>query len=74
MSSQRRKKRYSRRPDNYISKTIGLVLSGIQVAATIVFMIVLAVLDMLPAKYFASIRYIVACFLWNDSGKSDFFK
>lgn len=62
MSSQRRKKRYSRRPDNYISKTIGLVLSGIQVAATIVFMIVLAVLDMLPEKYFAVLGILLLVF------------
>lgn len=64
MSSQRSRKRKKRggRPDNYISRTVGLVLSGIQVAATMIFMIVLGILDMLPTAYFAILGVLLLAF------------
>ena len=67
MSSQRSRKRKKRggRPDNYISRTVGLVLSGIQVAATMIFMIVLGILDMLPTAYFAYYYWLFVELFWQ---------
>lgn len=40
-----------RQPSNHISKRVGLVLCGIQLAATLVFVAALFVLNMLPMKF-----------------------
>ena len=51
-----------RKSDNYVSKTIGMTLSILQLAASMVFMIVLSILNMLPTKYFVALGVLLFVF------------
>ena len=74
-SGRRRKKSGAGRKENHenrISRNVGLVIAGIQLIATIVFMAGLFVLNMLPNTYLAAIGILLLLF-WGIILASQFF-